>query len=132
MKMTEHTDKVELQKEKILKESLDQQVTAIDIRFGRIQTRYASGKVVTEYPRDKRKNTTNRIPSDSNDRDTWTYLWDWLSYLANCCCNYLCCVQSATLKTYEKKPLCFSRIERTRHFVKIWRRSLQRQRNKTE
>jgi hypothetical protein len=84
MKMTEHTDKVELQKEKILKESLDQQVTAIDIRFGRIQTRYASGKVVTEYPRDKRKNTTNRIPSDSNDRDTWTYLWDWLSYLANC------------------------------------------------
>ena len=55
--MTEHTDKVELQKEKILKESLDQQVTAIDIRFGRIQTRYASGKVVTEYPRDKRKNT---------------------------------------------------------------------------
>jgi hypothetical protein len=28
MKMTEHTDKVELQKEKILKESLDQQVTA--------------------------------------------------------------------------------------------------------
>jgi S-adenosylmethionine hydrolase len=51
MKMTEHTDKVELQKEKILKESLDQQVTAIDIRFGRIQTRYASGKVVTEYPR---------------------------------------------------------------------------------
>jgi hypothetical protein len=41
MKMTEHTDKVELQKEKILKESLDQQVTAIDIRFGRIQTRYA-------------------------------------------------------------------------------------------
>jgi hypothetical protein len=57
MKMTEHTDKVELQKEKILKESLDQQVTAIDIRFGRIQTRYASGKVVTEYPRDKRKNT---------------------------------------------------------------------------
>jgi hypothetical protein len=38
--MTEHTDKVELQKEKILKESLDQQVTAIDVRFGRIQTRY--------------------------------------------------------------------------------------------
>jgi uncharacterized protein with PQ loop repeat len=42
----------------------------------------------------------------------------------------LCAV--ATLKTYEKKPLCFSRIERTRHFVKIWRRSLQRQRNKTD
>jgi hypothetical protein len=57
MTMTEHTDKVELQKEKILKESLDQQVTAIDIRFGRIQTRYQSGRVVTEYPRDKRKNT---------------------------------------------------------------------------
>jgi hypothetical protein len=64
MKMTEHTAKVELQKEKILKESLDQQVTAIDIRFGRIQTRYASGKVVTEYPRDKRKKHHNRIPSD--------------------------------------------------------------------
>jgi hypothetical protein len=58
MKMTEHTAKVELQKEKILKESLDQQVTAIDIRFGRIQTWYQSGRVVTEYPRDKRKKTT--------------------------------------------------------------------------
>jgi S-adenosylmethionine hydrolase len=64
MKMTEHTDKVELQKEKILKESLDQQVTAIDIRFGRIQTRYASGKVVTEYPRDKRKKTTRSIHAE--------------------------------------------------------------------
>jgi hypothetical protein len=52
MKMTEHTDKVELQKEKILKESLDQQVTAIDIRFGRIQTRYQSGRH-QEYRRSK-------------------------------------------------------------------------------
>jgi hypothetical protein len=64
MKMTEHTDKVELQKEKILKESLDQQVTAIDIRFGRIQTRYASGKVVTEYPKRQTQEHHNRIPSD--------------------------------------------------------------------
>jgi hypothetical protein len=62
MKMTEHTDKVELQKEKILKESLDQQVTAIDIRFGRIQTRYASGKVV-RIPKGQTQEHHNRIPN---------------------------------------------------------------------
>jgi hypothetical protein len=64
MKMTEHTDKVELQKEKILKESLDQQVTAIDIRFGRIQTRYASGKSSYRIPKGQTQEHHNRIPSD--------------------------------------------------------------------
>jgi hypothetical protein len=55
--MTQYTDRIKKQEQKLTEEKLDQQVTAIDIRFGRIQTRYASGKVVTEYPRDKRKNT---------------------------------------------------------------------------
>jgi hypothetical protein len=56
--MTQYTDRIKKQEQKLTEEKLDQQVTAIDIRFGRIQTRYASGKVVTEYPRDKRKKTT--------------------------------------------------------------------------
>jgi hypothetical protein len=40
--MTEHTDRSRTSKnrEDYLEESLDQQVTAIDVRFGRIQTRY--------------------------------------------------------------------------------------------
>ena len=29
----------------------------LDIRKGRIETRFASGRVVIEYPRDKRKKT---------------------------------------------------------------------------
>ena len=37
--------------------ALDNQVTALEIRAGRIQTWYESGRVVTEYPRDKRKKT---------------------------------------------------------------------------
>ena len=56
-KMTEYSDKVEEQKIRLDKEQLDGQVTMIDIRKGRIQTRFASGRVVTEYPRDKRKKT---------------------------------------------------------------------------
>ena len=55
--MTQYTDRIKKQEQKLTEEKLDQQVTSIDVRFGRIQTRYQSGRVVTEYPRDKRKNT---------------------------------------------------------------------------
>ncbi len=55
--MTQHSDKVEEQRQRLDKEKLDGQITMIDIRKGRIQTRFASGRVVTEYPRDKRKKT---------------------------------------------------------------------------
>jgi len=56
-KMTEYSDKVEEQRIRLDKEQLDGQVTMIDIRKGRIQTRFSSGRVVTEYPRDKRRKT---------------------------------------------------------------------------
>jgi len=56
--MTQHTDKVEQQREILKAEALDKQIKAIDIRPGRIQTWYQSGRVVTEYPRDKRRKTT--------------------------------------------------------------------------
>ena len=56
--MTEHTNQVEQQREILKTEALDNQVKALEIRAGRIQTWYESGRVVTEYPRDKRKNTT--------------------------------------------------------------------------
>ena len=39
------------------KEKLDGEITMLDIRKGRIETRFASGRVVIEYPRDKRKKT---------------------------------------------------------------------------
>ena len=55
--MTQHNDKVEEQRQRLDKEQLDGQITQIDIRKGRIQTRFASGRVVTEYPRDKRRKT---------------------------------------------------------------------------
>ena len=55
--MTQYTDRIKKQKQKLTEEKLDQQVTSIDVRFGRIQTRYQSGRVVTEYHRDKRKKT---------------------------------------------------------------------------
>mgnify|MGYP003646586934 CR=1 FL=1 len=55
--MTQHSDKVEEQRQRLDKEKLDGQITMIDIRKGRIQTRFASGRVVTEYPRDKRRKT---------------------------------------------------------------------------
>lgn len=55
--MTQHSDKVEEQRQRLDKEKLDGQITQIDIRKGRIQTRFASGRVVTEYPRDKRRKT---------------------------------------------------------------------------
>jgi len=56
--MTQHSDKVEQQREILKTEALDKQIKAIDIRPGRIQTWYQSGRVVTEYPRDKRKKKT--------------------------------------------------------------------------
>ena len=56
--MTQHSDKVERQREILKTEALDKKIISIDIRPGRIQTWYQSGRVVTEYPRDKRKKTT--------------------------------------------------------------------------
>jgi len=56
--MTQHTDKVEKQRELLKTEALDKKIISIDIRPGRIQTWYQSGRVVTEYPRDKRKKKT--------------------------------------------------------------------------
>jgi hypothetical protein len=56
--MTQHTDKVEKQRELLKIEALDKKIISIDIRPGRIQTWYQSGRVVTEYPRDKRKKKT--------------------------------------------------------------------------
>lgn len=56
--MTQHSDKVEQQREVLKTEALDKKIRAIDIRPGRIQTWYQSGRVVTEYPRDKRRKTT--------------------------------------------------------------------------
>lgn len=55
--MTQHIDKVEAQRQRLDKEKLDGEITMIDIRKGRIETRFASGRVVIEYPRDKRKKT---------------------------------------------------------------------------
>ncbi len=55
--MTQHKDKVEEQRQRLDKEKLDGEITMIDIRAGRIETRFASGRVVIEYPRDKRKKT---------------------------------------------------------------------------
>ena len=55
--MTQHSDKVEKQRQRLDKEKLDGQITMLDIRKGRIETRFASGRVVIEYPRDKRKKT---------------------------------------------------------------------------
>jgi antitoxin component YwqK of YwqJK toxin-antitoxin module len=61
MKMTEHNNKIEQQRERLKTEALERLKTEVDtaleIRAGRIQTWYESGRVVTEYPRDKRKKT---------------------------------------------------------------------------
>lgn len=56
--MTQHSDKVDQQRELLKTEALDKKIISIDIRPGRIQTWYQSGRVVTEYPRDKRRKTT--------------------------------------------------------------------------
>ena len=53
----QYADKVEEQRQRLDKEKLDGEITMIDIRAGRIETRFASGRVVIEYPRDKRKKT---------------------------------------------------------------------------
>lgn len=53
----QYADKVEEQRQRLDKEQLDGQITMLDIRPGRIETRFASGRVVIEYPRDKRKKT---------------------------------------------------------------------------
>ena len=55
--MTQHIDKVEEQRQRLDQEKLDGEITMLDIRPGRIETRFASGRVVIEYPRDKRKKT---------------------------------------------------------------------------
>jgi hypothetical protein len=41
--MTEHNKKIEQQRERLKTEALDNQVTALEIRAGRIQTWYESG-----------------------------------------------------------------------------------------
>ena len=53
----QYADKVKAQRQRLDKEKLDGQITMLDIRKGRIETRFASGRVVIEYPRDKRKKT---------------------------------------------------------------------------
>ena len=53
----QYSDKVEEQRQRLDQEQLDGQITMLDIRKGRIETRFASGRVVIEYPRDKRKKT---------------------------------------------------------------------------
>ena len=53
----QYADKVEEQRQRLDQEQLDGQITMMDIRAGRIETRFASGRVVIEYPRDKRKKT---------------------------------------------------------------------------
>jgi hypothetical protein len=53
----QYSDKVEEQRQRLDQEQLDGQITMLDIRAGRIETRFASGRVVVEYPRDKRKKT---------------------------------------------------------------------------
>ena len=53
----QYSDKVEEQRQRLDQEQLDGQITMLDIRAGRIETRFASGRVVIEYPRDKRKKT---------------------------------------------------------------------------
>lgn len=53
----QYSDKVEEQRQRLDQEKLDGQITMLDIRPGRVETRFASGRVVIEYPRDKRKKT---------------------------------------------------------------------------
>ena len=56
--MTQYDEKVAKRKEELKQEELAKKVHAIEIRSGRIQTWYTDGRVVTEFPRDKRKKTT--------------------------------------------------------------------------
>lgn len=58
MAYPEHIEKLAKRKEEIKSEELAKQVHLIEVRPGRIQTWYKDGRVVTEYPRDKRRKTT--------------------------------------------------------------------------
>jgi len=55
--MTQYDEKVAKRKEELKQEELAKKVHAIEIRSGRIQTWYKDGRVVSEFPRDKRKKT---------------------------------------------------------------------------
>ena len=44
----QYADKVEEQRQRLDKEKLDGEITMLDIRPGRIETRFASGRVVIE------------------------------------------------------------------------------------
>ena len=68
--MTQYSENVDKQRQLLDKESLDKKIKAIEIRPGRIQTWYYSGRVVTEFPRDKRKNTI----TDYRGLDNYSHL----------------------------------------------------------
>ena len=57
MAYPESIEKLAKRKEELKNEELAKKVYAIEVRPGRIQTWYQDGRVVTEYPRDKRKKT---------------------------------------------------------------------------
>jgi len=58
MAYPEHIEKLAKRKEEIKSEELAKKVYSIEVRPGRIQTWYKDGRVVTEYPPDKRRKTT--------------------------------------------------------------------------
>jgi len=58
--MTQYSDRVQRQKEKLEQEKLDNQVTSLDVRYKngkwtKIITKYGNGKQVTEYNDKRRK-----------------------------------------------------------------------------
>jgi len=73
----QYADKVEEQRQRLDKEKLDGEITMLDIRKGRIETRFASGRVVIEYPRDKRKDNRlyirHRFLNLANSPDRYLY-----------------------------------------------------------
>jgi hypothetical protein len=58
MAYPEDIEKLAKRKKELKSEELAKKVHLIEVRPGRIQTWYKDGRVVTEYPRDKRKKTT--------------------------------------------------------------------------
>lgn len=58
MAYPEDIEKLAKRKEELKSEELAKKVHSIEVRPGRIQTWYQDGRVVTEYPRDKRRKTT--------------------------------------------------------------------------
>ena len=58
MAYPEDIEKLAKRKEQLKSEELAKKVHSIEVRPGRIQTWYKDGRVVTEYPRDKRRKTT--------------------------------------------------------------------------